>query len=284
MPRPARLRKGAVVSGGVEPRSWSPGAGGERSTRLATTVAGGSTVGAVPVLSTRPIRRVVRLVGTKLGLLDRLTTVEIDFEGVRFSFTAPRPLAHHARDAGVENIISRTLHHHLPVGGGFIDVGANYGFITMVGADRVGAGGRVLAVEIDPAVAAVLDSTATVNGRRSSVRVVGEGVGAPDGGGPTVDGLVADSAIDRVDAVKIDVDGTEPDVLAGMEAVVAAHRPLLVVEVPVDEDAAARTVDWLQQRYEFVVDMDGLPVDPGAHPPNVFASHQPIDILRQPRA
>jgi FkbM family methyltransferase len=47
----------------------------------------------------------------------------------------------------------------------------------------------------------------------------------------TLDDYVADSGTERVDFVKIDVDGTEPEVLAGAAATVARHRPRIVIEM-----------------------------------------------------
>jgi len=47
----------------------------------------------------------------------------------------------------------------------------------------------------------------------------------------TLDDYLAETAVDRVDFVKLDVDGAEPDVLAGGAATIARHRPVIVMEL-----------------------------------------------------
>ena len=207
-----------------------------------------------------------------------LCTVGIDFESHRFDFAAPEVIAHRARDRGVENIICRTLLSVLEPGAGFIDVGANYGFVTMVGAHAVGTTGRVLAVEADAEVASVLEDTVRANGLDDVISVSTVEVGRPGSSTPTVDDLLAARPMGRIAAVKIDVDGTESDVLAGMEDLVDEQHPTLVVEVPVARGAADQVLAWVRDRYEHVVGMHGEQVNESDPPPNVFASTEEITI------
>lgn len=206
-------------------------------------------------------------------------TVAIEFEGRPFSFTAPEVVAFRARDRGVENIICRTLLGLLEPGAGFVDVGANYGFVTMVGAHGVGATGRILAIEAEPDVASVLQTTVRDNGFEDRAQVAVATVGAPGDAKVTVDDLVDVGSMDEVDAVKIDVDGTEPAVLAGMVKLVDAQHPVLIVEVPTDAEAADAVLAWLRERYVHIVGMHGDEVEGPDRPPNVFASIDPISVL-----
>jgi FkbM family methyltransferase len=67
----------------------------------------------------------------------------------------------------------------------------------------------------------------------------------------TMDRWVAEHDVDRVDLVKIDVDGNECAVLDGAVDVLSRHRPVVVCEVAAWVLAAAgRTVDELLERFD----------------------------------
>ncbi|MDQ3932935.1 MAG: FkbM family methyltransferase [Actinomycetota bacterium] len=81
----------------------------------------------------------------------------------------------------------------------------------------------------------------------------------------TLDGLVADNDIDRIDFVKVDVEGAELRVLVGAEATLVGHRPILLCEI---EDRHTRkyghgaddVFEWLRSRgyHAHVFDRRGL--------------------------
>jgi FkbM family methyltransferase len=126
-----------------------------------------------------------------------------------------------------------------------VDVGANWGYFTLLAASIVGPGGRVLAIEPEPRLFALLEQNvrrnaldqvvavrAAATGRPSTLTlsVFDQGQGnwgtssvagpqtasAVDVAGLRVDDLVCDRGISSVDLAKIDVEGHEPAVLAGM--------------------------------------------------------------------
>lgn len=139
-----------------------------------------------------------------------------------------------------------------------IDVGANYGYYTLLMGDAVGESGEVIAVEPNPDAAALLAHTLTLNGFAARTRVIPQALGAEDGtallftpdgepknallvsqadlpGGRTR--AVAVTTIDalalagpKVDLVKIDAEGGEQAIVAGMQGVIARDRPTLVLE------------------------------------------------------
>jgi FkbM family methyltransferase len=145
---------------------------------------------------------------------------------------------------------TRTLRRHLQPGMCAVDVGANVGYFTLLAAARVGPTGQVVAVEPSPPAADRLESTVREN-RISQVRLVRCGLGrAPgevvlydplpdnhtptmlgDPGAPgravpvrTLDELTNSLGLARIDLLKVDVEGYEPEVFAGAAGLLAAGR------------------------------------------------------------
>lgn len=143
----------------------------------------------------------------------------------------------------------------LPRGGTFVDVGANWGYFTLVAAHAVGPRGRVAALEPDPRMAAELRANIERNGIRhvtvletAAAEGAGEAVlagyaagdrnrgvsslvSAPGGDAPSfavrtaaLDELLDGLGIGRADVVKIDVEGAEELVLRGMARGLAEGR------------------------------------------------------------
>lgn len=155
----------------------------------------------------------------------------------------------------------------LPVGGTMVDVGAAGGVHALVGARRVGATGRVVAIEARPGSAAILRGWRTLLGL-DQVTILSTAVGAQPGslelrtpvvptrthtdqgempasdgwlaklpsrvrtvGMTTLDLVVSSQGLARLDLVKVDVEGAELEVLAGGAATFEAFRPTVVIEV-----------------------------------------------------
>jgi FkbM family methyltransferase len=145
-----------------------------------------------------------------------------------------------------------------PEGGTAIDVGANYGCYTLSLAKRCGPTGRVIAFEPGASVAAILERSVQANGFEQ-IRIVQAAVsdrsgtgwlrhlhtselgelaepGSDEGPGESVDLVSLDdhlaaSPVDRLDYLKIDAEGAELAVLRGAESSLAAHSPLVMVEL-----------------------------------------------------
>lgn len=155
--------------------------------------------------------------------------------------------------------IFRTL---LPPDGVAVDVGANVGWHTLLMASLVGANGRVLAVEANPAIRQRLIENLRMN-HFNNVEVIpcalanseepmnfyAPPVYSPDSGNgyvispdPTprtnsirvqarrLDAIVEHSGIKRLDLIKIDVEGFEWRVLQGGHETIAKFRPHIVFE------------------------------------------------------
>jgi FkbM family methyltransferase len=166
-----------------------------------------------------------------------------------------------------------------------LDIGASIGGVTAALAKRFPSG-RLIAFEAAPSVHPSLRETV----RRASgapVTVVEQGVGAKsgtmrfheDGNGSgwgflseelggvsvpvvTVDEIVTELLLDRVDFIKIDVEGGELGVLQGAETTLLRHQPLLLFEVNVfclwryGRTLPQDLLAWVRQRYSHTAAID----------------------------
>jgi FkbM family methyltransferase len=160
-----------------------------------------------------------------------------------------------------------------------VDVGANIGVMTFLAASIVGSEGRVIALEPNPGNVQLLYRGLLLNGfanvqvlplaasdRRAVFSLSGRSnthlvePRGPSGGGSfaqsvTLDEVAAD--LPRVDFVKMDIEGHEPQALRGSVRLIARHHPTLLVEFnprclkTQDEDPLAY-VTWLFARYSRV--------------------------------
>ncbi len=144
----------------------------------------------------------------------------------------------------------------------FVDVGANEGIFTLLGAAMVGPSGAVHAFEPSPRERGRLTSNLELNGltnvrvhpvalgstpRTASLSISDQehpghntlgGFGYPETSEAysvevavrTLDQVVEREGLDRVDVMKIDVEGSETAVLQGAEETLRKFRPVIIVE------------------------------------------------------
>lgn len=180
--------------------------------------------------------------------------------------------------------VQQALVDHLRADSVFYDIGANVGFLTVLGALLVGPQGMVYAFEPVPTNAAYVRRNARAN-RFAQVQVIEKAVsnhsgtgnlnlakysgGAalalasveapPDSDGTlqidivTIDDLIEHHGLKPPAVVKIDVEGAELEVLEGMEATTKRYQPVVIVEVDAAEAALlqrkqAACVQWLHSR------------------------------------
>lgn len=182
---------------------------------------------------------------------------------------------------------SQRLAPYLPAGGVVIDVGANLGFTTLIFARHVGATGRIFAFEPSSLVYPKLLEVIGKN-QLQNVECFKLGCGAKpktetllvprSSGNATIkrdgvqpEGMLREVTIEidtldrvmlplvqKVDFLKIDTEGFEDEVLAGADALIAQHRPVIYIELSHEyADSSARAITWLKERhYRFDHDPD----------------------------
>jgi len=160
-----------------------------------------------------------------------------------------------------EDSVRRLFQRYVPTGGVVVDVGANVGWHTVLLSKLVGARGSVHAFEPNPAVYEELlqnlrrnrctNVTAhkmAISDRRGTMRFIAPDVGEADAGDGhltttfdcqdyarsiEVDVMLLDDFLldmQRVDLLKIDVEGFEPAVIVGAEKSVRKHHPVVIFE------------------------------------------------------
>jgi FkbM family methyltransferase len=156
--------------------------------------------------------------------------------------------------------VRAALLHFLKAGDTFLDCGANIGYFSVLAGDLVGARGHVFAIEANPVTFGMLERNLSAN--RSGVAVHCALMAVPgevslfvprQGGdvysstrkgglvkgedtetitvpGRTLDDVVGSLGINRVDVLKIDIEGGELDVLRSARHVLRNMRPVVVCE------------------------------------------------------
>ncbi len=167
----------------------------------------------------------------------------------------------------------------------FLDVGAHFGFFTLLGAHLVGPRGQVLALEPIPATYGILRKNAAAyphvetcscaafsetrsltmydygvefSAYNSTLPVAPEGDRQPSAKteltvqAKPIDGLLAERGWNGVDFVKIDAEASEDRVLKGFERTLLHSRPAVVIEVGAYEAAGGpkrqHIIKWFEDR------------------------------------
>ena len=138
-----------------------------------------------------------------------------------------------------------------------LDIGANFGYFSILMSELTGDTGKTFAIEPNPSIARLLRATSFVNGNKFEVieaaladkkgeavltvndRELGGGTIKPNEPKPgrsqitvptfSVDELVKEKKIGKIDIIKMDVEGVEPLVFDGMKQTIADNPNIRIV-------------------------------------------------------
>lgn len=208
-----------------------------------------------------PVRHAARL--TPLVQRGGMTVLAGAAQGLWFPARAVPPGHAHAQlilSGELEVPVQEALRRTVAPGATVYDVGANIGFFTLLAAAFAGEAGRVIAFEPVPAIADLVREAAQRSQLSDRVEVRTQAVALTPGtealyvvddaswshlasrGNPgravstidvevtTLDAVVAQGA-PPPDVIKLDVEGSEGDVLRGAHDTLRTHRPAVVVEL-----------------------------------------------------
>jgi FkbM family methyltransferase len=170
-------------------------------------------------------------------------------------------------------------------GGVFLDIGAFVGWHSIRAGRVVGSSGRVISLEPDPINRKQLEANLALNAI-SNCRIfqlaawsnTGEELGWYTEKSPdccrvdeeghsasvrttTIDDLLDDLHLDRLDWIKMDIEGAEIEALRGAEKTLRHYRPKLFVEV---HDTVAGVKDLLT-RYGYSIEKEAYDSSPRPH-------------------
>lgn len=187
----------------------------------------------------------------------------------------------------------------------FLDIGANCGALTLVAASLIGKG-KVYAFEPSPKVRSRLQGNINLNPPlKDVVKIISDGLGLnkkqvfynedpnyrgngslyENQGTPveilSLDEWVAGEKLERVDLIKIDVEGMEYDVLVGGKTVLETYQPMIYFEtLPIFYETTLHNIKTI---YEFLDSLGYKIVRPtkphseipfaGPYPANSVAIH-----------
>jgi FkbM family methyltransferase len=148
-----------------------------------------------------------------------------------------------------------------------VDIGANFGYYTLIFSDCVGEAGKCIAFEPNPLIATELRRSLSLNGfgQRSDVREIalsdctGEAPlvvprGEPKNGflraSPVTEmsdtgdvfGILVDTGDlqlgdeTRIDLIKIDAEGAEAGIVTGLSKIMDRHHPRIMIEINANRD------------------------------------------------
>ncbi|MGO9321412.1 MAG: FkbM family methyltransferase [Solirubrobacteraceae bacterium] len=174
-----------------------------------------------------------------------------------------------------EPTVQRAVETHLKHGDVFYDIGANVGFLSLLGAKCVGPEGHVYCFEPQPNIASLLAHNLEQNGY-SNYDIIEAAVSDRPGHarlelnarGHSGEARLARSAVDlratlsarmrpaldvrlvtldeldlpAAALVKIDVEGAESQVLRGMTRVMREHQPSLIIEIHDDQGPSVEAI------------------------------------------
>ncbi len=196
---------------------------------------------------------------------------------ISFLYTASIANVAKAKSVGIETDLLLKISEILNSDNNTIlDVGASYGYLTLVLANSSAVKGKVIALEAHPDIARILNNNVEQNNLKN-VACINTAVSDRNGevelnlfhetsnvlrvypnsykstiriSATTIDDIVKKENIKKVNLIKIDVDGYELNVLKGAENTIKENQPIIVCESNQNVDVARFLIDYGYKLYD----------------------------------
>ena len=218
---------------------------------------------------------------------------------IEFSFFASIKVASKAKNNGIENTILRNSIQLVKEYKGkennatVLDIGANFGYLSLVWANTIAKDGKVIAFEPNSNVYNSFNKSINANKLESIIQLNNQAVGIKDGrielffnstssntlkiegekqnkttiNMVSVDSFTKRNGITDCDLVKIDVDGIELEILRGSQEFINNCKPIFIVETNGDQ----KIIEFFNKNSYEIRDMKLNIFQPGNELPlNIF--------------
>ena len=189
-------------------------------------------------------------------LFDRKTVLKpmsfITWNNLNFYFRAPLQILRKARINGIESSLTKSIIRLINKDSNVIDIGSNYGFITLACSNFVRNGmGRIFSFECDISCYKNLESSILKN-EFDNIELFNEFVGNKNTPSiKTVDSLIYGHC-KKIDLIKIDTDGSDLECLKGCVQIIKEFNPIIVIEINNNFNHIVRYL--IKNRYKFFYD------------------------------
>ena len=155
----------------------------------------------------------------------------IRWNGFGFHFFANPRVLLKASTSGVESSLTRAMLKIINRNSNVIDIGSNYGFITIVlGIFIKEKGGTIYSFECNKEIFLNLETSIKKNNLKN-VKIYNSFLGAENKkNSQTVDSILKNEN-PYIDLIKIDTDGTDLDCLRGCSQIINKSHPVIVIEI-----------------------------------------------------
>tara|TARA_X000001036_G_scaffold387436_1_gene383164 strand:+ start:55 stop:783 length:729 start_codon:yes stop_codon:yes gene_type:complete len=205
-------------------------------------------------------KNLIRFLGSSENLrplrdwfFDRYTVLKknriIKWNNLQFYFFASPQVLLKASKHGIENSLTRTIIKIIKKDSNIIDIGANYGFITLALASYIkNDGGIIYSFECDKNIFRNLKASIKKNNLKNIKpynTILGENNNSKIQTADSI--LMNESSI--IDLIKIDTDGSDLECLKGCSNIIKSSHPIIVIEI---NNNMRLVVDYLKQlQYKF---------------------------------
>ena len=167
-------------------------------------------------------------------LFDRSKVIKpfrrIRWNGYSFYFHAPLQILTRANYRGIESSLTKAILSIISENSNVIDIGSNYGFITIVSSIYIKNGGIVYSFECEDSIIRNLECSIRKN-KLKNIKLFNVTLGDKnDEKTKTVDSLIFEEC-DKIDLIKIDTDGTDLECLKGCSEILDKFHPVIVIEI-----------------------------------------------------